>query len=111
MASRADRAKIFLPFNPLKGFTEALEAQERVRIPKPELAEDAAVELDRTLRRLQPGEAVSVIYYADGACHHHSGVAREVDARRRHLVLEDTAIAFDGLIEVRREAADGENNA
>ncbi len=27
--SNADRAKIFIPFNPLKGLTEALRAKER----------------------------------------------------------------------------------
>ena len=64
MASRADRAKIFLPFNPLRGFQEALEAQERVRIPRPELSDDAAEALDRALRHLRPGDTASVLYYA-----------------------------------------------
>ncbi|MBR1830466.1 MAG: hypothetical protein IJ781_13400, partial [Atopobiaceae bacterium] len=34
--SLADRAKIFIPFDPLKGFREALEEQERQALEKHE---------------------------------------------------------------------------
>lgn len=37
---RVLRAKIFAPFDALKGFREALRAKERVIVPKRELAED-----------------------------------------------------------------------
>ena len=40
MARRADRAKIFAPFDALKGFKEALAAQEVIIVPKVELSED-----------------------------------------------------------------------
>ena len=102
MASRADRAKIFLPFNPLKGFTEALEAQEQACIPRPELSEDAAAELDRSLRQTRPGDTVFVMYYASGARRHHPGTVRRIDLQRRRLVLEDAVIPLDDLLELRR---------
>lgn len=98
--SRTDRAKIFLPFSPLKGFQEALEAQERVRIPQPELSEDAAEELDRTLRRLKSGDRVSVLCYLDGARHRRSGAVCRADPRRRLLMLEDETIPFGALLEI-----------
>ena len=98
--SRTDRAKIFLPFSPLKGFQEALEAQERVRIPQPELSEDAAEELDRTLRRLKSGDRVSVRCYRDGARHRRSGAVQRADPRRRLLMLEDETIPFGALLEI-----------
>lgn len=100
MASRADRAKIFLPFNPLRGFQEALEAQERVRIPRPELSDDAAEALDRALRHLRPGDTASVLYYADEACHRLSGQVLRVDARLRQLAIGGAAIPFEALLEV-----------
>lgn len=105
MASRAERAKIFLPFSPLHGFQEALDAQERVRIPRPELSDDAAEAIDRALRGLRPGDAVSVLYYAEAACHHRTGQVCRVDARARQLVLEEDAIPFADLLAVEAEEA------
>ena len=64
--SRVQRAKQFAPFSALKGLVEALAEKEREYEPQAELSDDAAEELDRCLRELQKGTAVSVKKYPGG---------------------------------------------
>ena len=51
MATRADRAKIFLPFNPLRGFQEALEAQELEAEAEPNPEEYSRFDVADILKR------------------------------------------------------------
>ena len=64
--SRVQRAKQFAPFSALKGLEEALAEKEREYEPQAELSDDAAEELDRCLRELQKGTAVTVKDYRGG---------------------------------------------
>ena len=47
--NRADRAKQFMPFAALKGYPEALRKKERIVVPRIEMTEDYAEQLDRKL--------------------------------------------------------------
>ena len=47
-----DRAKQFMPFAALKGLPDALAARERIIVPKTELSEEMAQELDASERLL-----------------------------------------------------------
>lgn len=60
---KADRAKLFLPFDALKGFREALAEKERIVVPKTELSEDRKEELDRLLHQIKPGDIITVVYF------------------------------------------------
>ena len=41
-----ERAKIFMPFDALKGFREMLQNQEIIKVEKKELSEDKIKEID-----------------------------------------------------------------
>ena len=45
--SREMRAKQFMPFAALKGYSEALRRKEKITVPKPEFSEEYQEELDR----------------------------------------------------------------
>lgn len=47
------RAKIFSPFDALKGFTEAVEAKDELYVERIELSEDECAELDNSIADLQ----------------------------------------------------------
>ena len=47
------RAKIFSPFDALKGFTEAVEAKDELYVERVELSEDECAELDRVIGALR----------------------------------------------------------
>ena len=51
--SRADRAKIFIPFAALKGYDEAIEEKQRLRIEKTELSQEKKEELDIKMQFLE----------------------------------------------------------
>ncbi len=61
--ARGDRAKIFAPFAALKGFEESVHARETRYIPRPELCDDRAEQLDRRLRSLKSGDTVTVTWF------------------------------------------------
>ena len=85
--SRVQRAKQFAPFSALKGLEEALAEKEREYEPQTELSDDAAEELDRCLRELQKGTAVTVKYYCDGGYELVNGIFRGIN-RAGELVLD-----------------------
>ena len=51
--SLGKRAKIFSPFDALKGFTEAVEAKDELYVEHIELSEDECAELDNIIADLQ----------------------------------------------------------
>ena len=63
---RADRAKIFLPFDALKGFREALKEKEKVIVPKIELSEEETDRLSRLLLKIEKRMMVKIVYFKDG---------------------------------------------
>lgn len=61
--SLTTRAKIFLPFDALKGFREMLEETGRFKEPRKELAEDYLEELNLRFQGLSLGKIIKIKYY------------------------------------------------
>ena len=58
-----ERAKIFAPFDALKGFREMLATEEIIPESKKELSEDQINELSNTINSLEFGMMIEVTYY------------------------------------------------
>lgn len=99
-----DRAKIFMPFDALKGFREALSRKERVVVPKCELSEEACEELDQALRRLRKNDFVTAVYYENGEYVSCTGMVSALDAAREILRIVHRDIPFDALRELREHS-------
>lgn len=95
--SREDRAKQFMPFAALKGYSEALRKKERIIVPRRELSEEYGEELDRKLRQIQEGEMVSVVYYCRGEYVRLTGKVAKIDKEARMIRIVNEKIAFDDL--------------
>ncbi|MBR1748103.1 MAG: YolD-like family protein [Clostridia bacterium] len=100
---REDRAKQFLPFDAMKGLTEALrEREEKVlRQEKKELDEEKIAALEATLGALKKGDRVEIVFFREGKYLTKAGVVTECDVVYRRLVSEREAISFDDLYSVR----------
>ena len=63
----SERAKIFIPFEPLRGFRQALRERERAQLvqPRADLTENQMEELSREMAALAPGDMVRVTHYVD----------------------------------------------
>ena len=94
----ADRAKQFMPFSALKGLNEALTAKERIIVPKVELSEEMAEELDRQMHLLKWGQMASVTYFHRDEYLKITGMVARIDATSRLLQIVNTKIAFDDIL-------------
>ena len=117
------RAKIFSPYDALKGFSDAVAAKDVRYIDRPVLPEEERQEIGRRLNDLagltQNGRLarenrvrVTVAYFVPCADPHHdaygrggqratlTGICRRVDPIGRTLTVGETAIPFDNLLRI-----------
>lgn len=83
---RAERAKLFQPFDSLKGFQDYLRAQERTVVPRKELLADACDVLDYKLQMIQPGMMIKVIYYDRGEYVAVEGMVARLDKEQTQTI-------------------------
>lgn len=113
----SNRAKIFAPFDALRGFnfaTMATEA-ERALIPRVELSEDSQQELNRKLAQLRTGETVTVCYFVRerqigdlelGYYHSVTGQVQGIDEYSGALILADCFIPIADIRDLQIEDGD-----
>lgn len=95
--SRADRAKQFMPFAALKGYEDALRAKEKIVVPRRELSEEMAQELDRKLHQIRKNDVVTVVYYDREEYIRITGMVSRVDMDGRILKIVNTKIGFEDI--------------
>lgn len=96
---RAERAKIFAPFDALKGFHEALAAQEVIIVPRQELSEEMKEELNYKLQHIAGHPVITVIYYSLAANNYLrvTGKVARISPSSRILQVVNTKISFDDI--------------
>lgn len=95
-----DRAKQFMPFAALKGLPEALAAREKIIVPRAELSEERAEELDFKMHRLCRGSLATVIFFSRGEYIKISGMVARIDETSRILQIVNTKIHFDDIWDI-----------
>ncbi len=99
----SERAKIFMPFEPLKGYRALLAERERQMrvVPRMDLSDEQRCEISDCIRALKSGDAVCITYYADDCYQTLRGLVSKVRLADGELVVADEVIAFGdiGLIE------------
>lgn len=100
---RENRAKQFMPFNPLSGFREALEEKERIIVPRRELSEEQKAGLDFKLHQIHKMDIITAEYFQDGEYVQVTGVVSGIDEAGRMLKIVNTGISFDDLYDLQVE--------
>jgi hypothetical protein len=100
--NRADRAKIFMPFDALKGLREALQAKEemRSRVERVELNEDSMQAISDTLSRVGKGTQVKVTFYYNGHYVDLTGEVTDMNVPYRYLAVNGSRIYFADIYEL-----------
>ncbi|MCR4704535.1 MAG: YolD-like family protein [Lachnospiraceae bacterium] len=98
-----ERAKQFMPFAALRGLPEALAAKERIIVPKAELSEDMADELDRRMRDLTVGCVATVTYYHEGSYIKVTGMVARIDENAGFIQIVQTKIPFEAIYSIESE--------
>ena len=101
--TRAERAKIFAPFDAMKGLQEALRDREErhLRVERHEISDEQAERNSRILIMLRRGMKVEIDCY----CAFHDVTKRgritEVNCTFRWLKLEGEQIFFEDIYSIR----------
>jgi hypothetical protein len=101
--TRAERAKIFAPFDAMKGLQEALRDREErhLRVEKHGVSEEDAERNSRMLLKLQKGMKAEISYYRAFHDIVRSGVVTELNTAFRVLKLDDERILFDDIYTIK----------
>ena len=101
--TRAERAKIFAPFDAMKGLQEALRDREgrHLRVERHEISDEQAERNSRILIKLRRGMKVEIDCY----CAFHDVTKRgritDVNCTFRWLKLEGEQIFFEDIYSIR----------
>lgn len=100
MQNNLDRAKQFLPFDALKGFRKALEEKEKIYENKKDLSDDYFNNLDIKIKNVKKDMNVRIKYYRDLEYIETTGVVRKIDSLSRYIVLLNSKISFDDILDI-----------
>lgn len=100
MQSNVERAKIFTPFDALKGLQDALRLQEKIVENKVELGEDKELELNKKISSLVKGDNITIKYYYGIEYIETSGIVKKVDEVNKNIQLLSTKIDFDDILDI-----------
>ena len=89
MRSNVSRAKQFLPFDALKGFSEALREKEIEYEEKKELSEESLVELNDKFNQIEIGRSVRLRFYRNGKYIEVLGRVTNIDYIRKKIQIDN----------------------
>lgn len=98
-----ERAKIFAPFDALKGFREMLAEEEIIHEDRKELSEDQIERLSQTINSLKFGMMIEVIYYVNSdACYKKMiGIFTKLDSVYKKITVIKTKINIADIFDIK----------
>ncbi len=98
----SQRAKQFAPFDAVVGLRTALKEKEKIKIKKKLLLEDSIEEINRTLKHLETGKNVTVIWYDNLEENYRktNGDVEKIDAKNKFLEVKNTLIFFEDIYKI-----------
>jgi len=100
--NRLDRAKQFMPFSPLDGYSNLIAENKKIVAERKELSEEQAEYLSRQIMAVKKGDIITVKYYFDGAYIDFTGKVSSIDYTFRKITIIKTIIPFDDLFDIKR---------
>ena len=97
----ADRAKIFAPFDALKGFKEALREKEKIVVSKRIISQEEKDKIGNILKDVKKNDMVEVVYFDNGEYIKIKGIVSKIDYVYLELVIVKTKIKFDDMYSVK----------
>ena len=99
----SNRAKQFMPFDALTGFREALEAKEKIVVPRMELSEEYKEELDEKMRGITKRSMVYIVHFVKGEYIKTTGLVSKIDINDRMIQIVNEKIMFDDIYDIEIE--------
>lgn len=96
-----DRAKLFLPFDALKGLQEHLRMVEKCVEDKVILSDDIYDDLNDKFNSLKIGDNILIKYYYNLEYIESSGMIKKIDYNNRNIYLMNSIISIDDIINIK----------
>ena len=96
-----DRAKLFLPFDALKGLQESLRRVEKNKEDKLILSDDLEYDLNYKFNSLKIGDIVLIIFYYNLEYIESSGIIKKIDYNTKKIYLMNSIISIDDVIDIK----------
>ena len=93
--TKLERAKIFLPFDALNGFQEALREKEKILVDKKILSLEEKEKISNKLLQVKKGMMIKVIYFANNEYLALEGMVSNIDIIEHKItIVNDDAIKY-----------------
>jgi len=89
---RVDRAKLFMPFDALKGLDKILREKEKETEQRKELTEESLMELQEELNKIEIGSKVFIKYYKNNKYIDITGIVTKIDYNKKKIIINGNAI-------------------
>ena len=99
----SDRARQFLPFDALKGFKEAIKERQKIKVEKPELSEEMAIELSFKLNQVKKGMIVKIVHYDNEEYIETFGMVSEFSEVFNYLKIVKKKILFENILDIQSD--------
>ena len=96
----SDRARQFLPFDALKGFKEAIKERQKIKVEKPVLSEEMAIELSYKLNQVKKGMIVKIVHYDNEEYIETFGMVSEFSEVFNYLKIVKKKILFENILDI-----------
>lgn len=101
MVNRVNRAKLFIPFDALKGLQEALREKEKEIEERKELSEESLEKLEENFNNIEISSQVTIRFYKNKQYINVSGIVTDIDYVKKKIVLDkDIKININDIIKI-----------
>lgn len=97
----ADRAKIFAPFDALKGFKEALREKEKVVVSKKIISQEEKEKIGEVLKNIKKKQMVEIVYFDNDEYLQVKGIVSKIDYVYQEVMIVQTKIKFNDIYKIR----------
>ena len=95
----SQRAKQFAPFDAVVGLRQALREKEKIRVERKELSDDMISEINNTLKNLNIGDVVRIVYYNafEQAYLTVIGQVKKISSKHKNIMVGVLDIKFEDI--------------
>ena len=108
--TKLERAKIFLPFDALKGFQEALREKEKILVDKKILSQEEKEKIANKLIQLKKGMIIKIVYFENHEYIELEGMISKIDLVYQKLKIVTKEIQFTDILDIKSDEIKEEEN-
>ena len=95
---REERARIFMPFDAITGFKEALKEKEKEHIARKELSDEVNEELSMKIKAMDINKIIEITYYDGDKYTKVKGKVNKIDKLNRRMIIDSKEINLFDVI-------------